>query len=330
MPAILLTAGCATNYKPEGKDGGYSQKKLADAVYRVSYSGNVLSSQARIWYFWIYRCAELSKEQGFELFTVGFPEGVAAERQVDSATVHGGPTGPKASGRVTMLHAPVPPEVSWALDAQKVLDALRPYARSNGQTNPPSRLAVYRQALAGPIRVELGDIKIVQAAQKDTEGDPRASRSIADFQSLFEPQDLVGLYDAYRLHRAQTFDPMSGTVRFAYTVTPNGFVKDVRVVSSVFRDRLFLSRIAAIVADHNFLARDAAATRVEIPVSFELPASTPAKAPGSQPDASSSEERTATSAGPADRSFTTVDRNTLPGKDARYLVTSTRSMTSKP
>ena len=63
-------AGCASPYGRNGAIGGYTDTRLDASHYRVRYDGNGYTSQQRVWSFWIYRCAELTKQKGFEYFVL--------------------------------------------------------------------------------------------------------------------------------------------------------------------------------------------------------------------------------------------------------------------
>ncbi|MBF9263203.1 CC0125/CC1285 family lipoprotein [Paracidovorax cattleyae] len=45
--------------------GGYIDEKIDETHYRVKFDGNGSTSADRVWNFWLYRCAELTKEKGY-------------------------------------------------------------------------------------------------------------------------------------------------------------------------------------------------------------------------------------------------------------------------
>jgi len=71
---LLLTAfmfmGCTTVYGPNGFTGGYKERKLDEDRYIVSFFGNGNTPEHQVWNYWIYRCAELTIEKGYELFSM--------------------------------------------------------------------------------------------------------------------------------------------------------------------------------------------------------------------------------------------------------------------
>ncbi len=76
-PTILLAlAGCehATPYQPRSAyapyEGGYSDERLAPDRYRVSFSGNYLTSRETVEAYLLYRAAELTLDQGYDWFEV--------------------------------------------------------------------------------------------------------------------------------------------------------------------------------------------------------------------------------------------------------------------
>lgn len=73
LAAVMLAlalAGCATAYQPEGATGGYTDKKLADDTYRVSFNGNGYTSRQAVEKYFLYRCAELTLKHGYAYFQV--------------------------------------------------------------------------------------------------------------------------------------------------------------------------------------------------------------------------------------------------------------------
>lgn len=183
MGAVLTLAGCATGYGPKGATGGYTDERLDDAHYRVKFNGNGYASQERVWSFWIYRCAEITKQQGYAYFRLqkpgeplsmvvpAVPRSMAMradERMpsmVKTATrsapvyvyVPGGTTSIttwSTDAVVAMYRDPLPVNV-FALRAQTVLDELGPYVKSNGTGKPPTREELVRHALTVD-RIETG------------------------------------------------------------------------------------------------------------------------------------------------------------------------------
>jgi hypothetical protein len=67
--ALGLSA-CATPYGSAGLSGGYSETKLDDATYVVTFAGNGYTTAETVQTFWLYRCAELTLAQGYDGFEI--------------------------------------------------------------------------------------------------------------------------------------------------------------------------------------------------------------------------------------------------------------------
>ncbi|MEB0114558.1 hypothetical protein QN397_25090 [Variovorax sp. RTB1] len=65
-----LTSGCATVYQPRGLSGGYTDTRISDTNYVVEFRGNGKTSSDTVWNFWLYRCAELTQQKGFDHFAL--------------------------------------------------------------------------------------------------------------------------------------------------------------------------------------------------------------------------------------------------------------------
>jgi len=82
----LVLAGCetATPYQPVGArnleaGGGYSDQQIEANRWRVTFSGNALTSRDTVERYLLYRSAELTVQQGFDWFA-------ANDRNTDKAT----------------------------------------------------------------------------------------------------------------------------------------------------------------------------------------------------------------------------------------------------
>ena len=181
--AVLMTS-CATPYMPNLLlGGGYSDHRIDDNHYQVMFDGNGLATSDHVWYFWFYRCAELTKERGYANFTLepvpaktslleDEPKGAMLPAVYTPGTgggiikVHGGGGGgghmifvPGVGGGVTtwhsngivgMYHDDFPVTAHVVYRAQAVLDALDAYVKSNGTTPVPARADVAREAAFDP------------------------------------------------------------------------------------------------------------------------------------------------------------------------------------
>lgn len=73
--ATLLLAGCttATPYQPIGTGGargGFSETRIAPNRYRVTFTGNTLTSRQRVENYLLFRAAELTVQEGSGCFTI--------------------------------------------------------------------------------------------------------------------------------------------------------------------------------------------------------------------------------------------------------------------
>lgn len=172
--ASVLATGCAaTNYGRLGVRGGYTETRIDENHYSVTFHGNGLASKERVWYFWIYRCAELTKSKGFTHFDIDSaaktsrwvpanegwqyrpaqwnpPAAGDDVRAVKAAYIYipAAPAVPKWSGSavIAMYNEPMPPELRRSFRAQSILDDLAPFVRSQGKEPPPSRDTLLRRA----------------------------------------------------------------------------------------------------------------------------------------------------------------------------------------
>jgi hypothetical protein len=178
MAVVVMLAGCATAYKKSGLTGGYGETRIDSNHYMVYFNGNGYASEDRVWYFWIYRCAQLTREQGFAYFSVtpvqsnlnktafapeqaghlyaAVLDGDAQGHAIEVHSSGGGGGGfiyvPGAVIRtwhskaiIAMYGANVPPR-TVVLQAQSVLDLLAGYIKTNGSSAAPLRDAIYEQS----------------------------------------------------------------------------------------------------------------------------------------------------------------------------------------
>ena len=71
--AVLLffgLVGCATGYHGKGFTGGYTDTKVQDNIFKVTFKGNGYSSMERAGDFALLRSAEVAVENGYKYFIV--------------------------------------------------------------------------------------------------------------------------------------------------------------------------------------------------------------------------------------------------------------------
>ena len=66
----LSLAGCATGYHGKGFTGGYSNMKLQDNIFKVTFNGNAYLSMEKARDFALLRSAEITIENGYKYFVV--------------------------------------------------------------------------------------------------------------------------------------------------------------------------------------------------------------------------------------------------------------------
>ncbi|WP_417622037.1 CC0125/CC1285 family lipoprotein [Parasphingorhabdus sp.] len=74
MTFLLFACATATPYQPnlpgQKVAGGYSQTRLTDDRYEVSFEGNTLTSRERVESYLLYRAAELTVQNGYDWFVL--------------------------------------------------------------------------------------------------------------------------------------------------------------------------------------------------------------------------------------------------------------------
>jgi hypothetical protein len=71
IAASLLIFGCgATAYKPYGLTGGYSDKKLFNDEFVISFDGNIRTDANRAIDFAMLRAAEITLDNGYKYFVI--------------------------------------------------------------------------------------------------------------------------------------------------------------------------------------------------------------------------------------------------------------------
>ncbi len=71
---LALLSACMTPYQPKGMTGGYTDQKLDENTYLVSFQGNGNTPSGVVAKYFLYRCAELTLERGYVYFELFAPE----------------------------------------------------------------------------------------------------------------------------------------------------------------------------------------------------------------------------------------------------------------
>ncbi|AXQ27195.1 hypothetical protein D0B54_00150 [Solimonas sp. K1W22B-7] len=169
--ACLLLSGCATTYGPNFMTGGYKERMLAENRYIVSFFGNGYAQEQRVWNFWIYRCAQLTVEKGYDLFMLepssehALLQNPQGERPVEFTMLDAsaGETGTRvlpvqyysysvttysSKAVVNMYRLPVPADINVRalLDARSIMEQLQPYIDADAKIEPPARKDLFVRA----------------------------------------------------------------------------------------------------------------------------------------------------------------------------------------
>ncbi len=67
--AVILS-GCATAYQRQDFTGGYSETRLAENIFQISFRGNGYTSRERASDFSLLRSAEVTIENGYQYFII--------------------------------------------------------------------------------------------------------------------------------------------------------------------------------------------------------------------------------------------------------------------
>jgi len=94
---VSLTSGCRTPYQSESLRGGYSETRLQENVFTVSFRGNGYTRPERTTDFAMLRCAELTIQNGYRFFVI-------ADAQHDaSSSVYSTPGSSSTTGTLTSV-----------------------------------------------------------------------------------------------------------------------------------------------------------------------------------------------------------------------------------
>ncbi len=183
-------SACATGYGSNMFGLGMKTKEFSDNVHKVSYQGNGYTSEQRVWNYWFNRCAELTKERGYDVFTLLdnaefekyksklLPESTDTASRGDHYMISpdlelsdGAKVIPayysyttvttySMDSYVVMYKLPLPADAidEAFFDPDTILTSLQPFIESKGKTTAPHRrLLMMRSLVSGAIKT--GEIK---------------------------------------------------------------------------------------------------------------------------------------------------------------------------
>ena len=140
---VSLLGGCATVYQNSSGSitGGHGAKNLEGDIYRVSFYGNGYTTTETVQTYWLYKCAEVAIENGFEAFEIlshitltnnilpkDLFRGESAFRkaQVYYIPMDTGPK-PQIEADIRLLNQPYEVNPPKVFNAKQLQDALAPY-----------------------------------------------------------------------------------------------------------------------------------------------------------------------------------------------------------
>ena len=118
LTSALLVAACATPYGPSSGSftGGYSESKLQKDRYNVSFEGNAWISEEQAMNYLLYRCAEITLDNGFDYFII-----VSEESNTSYSTMgKGAVPHPNLEVMIQLRNGPPPSGNPDAYDAREL------------------------------------------------------------------------------------------------------------------------------------------------------------------------------------------------------------------
>lgn len=144
--ASTALGGCASTYSTESITGGFDQTQVNPTTWQVTYYGNGYTTDETVQTYWLYRCAEITLEQGFDGFQIasrieltqapapvvrpafGEPGG---PRELTPIVEYGLTGKPYMAGTIRLLRAPLPDVPGRVFDARALKAFLDPHV--NGE-----------------------------------------------------------------------------------------------------------------------------------------------------------------------------------------------------
>lgn len=85
--ALALLTACSTPYQPLGVTGGYTETRIAPDQYSVKFRGNGKTSADLVLNMYLFRCAELTLQNKFDVFASHKPDSQASVPNVDAVAL---------------------------------------------------------------------------------------------------------------------------------------------------------------------------------------------------------------------------------------------------
>jgi len=131
----LFLSACASSYADgNGRwTGGFFTEKVGPDRWIVEYSANGYTTYETAQTYWLYRCAELALEQGYDGFEIvgSLQLSSLREEPLVVPVVYDDPSKPNLVEVVRLLRAPVEYVPGRVFDARVLKDFLRPHVEGD-------------------------------------------------------------------------------------------------------------------------------------------------------------------------------------------------------
>lgn len=111
--SLLILAGCSTPYQPFRESGGYSETRIDANTYLVWFSARIHGNRALRNAHFLHRCAEVTKNSGFDYFVI--------QNYEDFRIIATYASGGGIEAYIKLFKGRVPVGVAAAYEAQTVL-----------------------------------------------------------------------------------------------------------------------------------------------------------------------------------------------------------------
>jgi hypothetical protein len=142
--ALLVAAlsACASGYHDATLTGGFQEKRLSSTSWWVGFAGNGYTTAETVQSYWLYRCAEITLEQGYDGFEILTPIELTSSRAPAASAMGGrlvridsreemqryeGAMKPQLAGQIRLLRKPFEPVPARRFDAAELKNFLAPY-----------------------------------------------------------------------------------------------------------------------------------------------------------------------------------------------------------
>jgi len=110
----LLLGGCATRYQQSGAQGGFTDLRLDDNVFKVTFDGNSFTSANQVEDMALLRASELTLAAGFHYFVVASSQ--ANVEQIQQSTPSQVTTSGTVVGKTVQTTSKVTPGTNYTIN----------------------------------------------------------------------------------------------------------------------------------------------------------------------------------------------------------------------